>query len=207
MQIQIINWVRNYENVPEKVRAYFSTVPELTGNPHRVLGNYNQDKDPYCTAFASAACYTYNTGIKLTNEYIKKWAEKYIKPNWVASADYISRMFARDHWVRHKAFYLDSKETDTILRYQYSVIISTIAPSGLWNKALRTGEFRSIELWETFQHAVNMSTGITNQVEYWDVIHNSWYKLTEQGFYNDFRTDRKWLLLNKYVRPLCYIIY
>lgn len=206
MQIQIINWVRNYETLPEKVRAYFSTVPELTGNPHRVLGNYDQGKNPYCTAFAAAWCYTYNTWIKLTNEYIEKWASKYITPNGVAAAAVIAQHFARDHWVRYKSFYLESKEAQTILRYQYAVIVSTRAKSGLWAKALKTGRFLTIEPWETFQHAVFMSLGTTDGV-FGDVLHNSWYKYTELGFYNDFTTDRKWLLLNKYVGTLCWIIY
>jgi hypothetical protein len=51
-------------------------------------------------------------------------------------------------------------------------------------------------------HAVHYSIG--KDGEY---IHNSWYKLTQQGFYNDFKTTREWLLLNRYVRPLCFIIY
>lgn len=209
MQIKIINWVRNYETLPEKVRAFFSTVPELTGNPHRVLWNYDQGKNPYCTAYAAAGCYTYNTGIKLTNEYIEEWAKKYITPTGVASAAFIAQQFAKDHWVKFKSFYLNSREVDTILRYQYSIIVSTIAPVGLWNKALRDGEFLSIQNGEPLQHAVHLSTGITTNltVSHGEVLHNSWHKLTEQGFFNDFKTDRTWLLLNKYVRPLCYIIY
>ena len=202
MQIQIINWVRNYETLPEKVRAYFSTVPELTGNPHRVLGNYDQKKNPYCTAFASAGCYTYNTWIKLTDDYIEKWASKYITPTGVASASYIAQQFAKDHNVRFKSFQLNSKETSTLLRYQYSIIISTVAPVWLWHKALTTGQFNTVETGDTFQHAVHYSIG-----KDWEYIHNSWYKLTEQGFYNDFKTTRDWLLLNKFARPLCFIIY
>lgn len=97
MQVQLINGVRNYETLPEKVRAYFSTVPELTGNPHKVLGNYDQARNNFCTAFASAGCYTYNTGKVLTNEYIEEWARKYIQPDGLASASVIAQQFAKDH--------------------------------------------------------------------------------------------------------------
>lgn len=202
MQVQLINGVRNYETLPEKVRAYFSTVPELTGNPHKVLGNYDQARNNFCTAFASAGCYTYNTGKVLTNEYIEEWARKYIQPDGLASASVIAQQFAKDHWVRFKSFQLNSKETSTLLRYQYSIIVSTIAPLGLWNKALRSWQFNTIEEGSPMNHAVHYSIG--KDGEY---IHNSWYKLTQQGFYNDFKTTREWLLLNRYIRPLCFIIY
>jgi len=69
------------ETLFEKFKTqYKSWTPEEIQFTPRIVGGYDQAKNNYCTAFASAGCTTYNTGQIFTNEYITEWASKYIKP-------------------------------------------------------------------------------------------------------------------------------
>lgn len=83
----------------DKIQAFFSRPVQVDtlGITSKVLGNYDQKKNPFCTGYASAGCTTYNTGQKFTNEYIEQWCRKYISPTGIASLFTIAEFFARDH--------------------------------------------------------------------------------------------------------------
>jgi|GEM_PF-3121192 len=87
------------ETLFEKFKTAYTSyqTPTEVGLTPKKIANYDQKKNPYCTAYGSAGCTTYNTGKIFTNEYIAEWASKYISPNGVASMMNISEKFAKEH--------------------------------------------------------------------------------------------------------------
>lgn len=190
----------------ERIQSFFTRpIPESTlGLTPRTLGNYDQKKNPFCTAFASAWCTTYNTGRIFTNEYIEEWAAKYIKPQWVASLYLIAEWFARDHNLDIKKFIpIGKPEWRVLLDHEFSIAISTNCPKKWWESALRL--WRAIgDFWyeEQFDHAVYI-----HRVAGTDYLENSWYKMTEQWFFNSIVIDIEDMLKRKYIVPNGVLLY
>ncbi len=189
-----------FEKFKTQYKAYW-TPEEIQFTP-RVIGWYDQAKNNYCTAFASAWCTTYNTWQVFTNEYITEWASKYIKPEGVASMMNISERFAREHWYFSKPINIASIEAETLLNAWYALVISTVAPEWFWKQWVTMWKATWLFTWDIFTHSVYLFREKDR-----DYIGNSWESLTKSGFWNKIHVELPDLIKNKYIRPISVVIF
>lgn len=85
------------EGVLSTIKSYIPSNLKLGENPHRTIVNYSQEGNTYCTGFASAGAFVYNTGLVLTNEYVMEWCKRYIPSAGVFPLARAVELFAKDH--------------------------------------------------------------------------------------------------------------
>lgn len=206
LQIETISWVAPL-SVYDKIQTYFSRPVQVDslGLTPKILGNYDQKKNPFCTWFASAWCTTFNTGQIFTNDYIEQWCRNYITPNGIASLFTIAEHFARDHGYDIKKHIKLTRDGKVLLDNDYALMVSTNAPKKFWESALRTGkaiwDFGSAEI---FDHAIYIRRDRSTKKTY---LENSWHEMTLLWFHNTIEIDLDDMLARKYIVPSGAIIY
>lgn len=202
-QLKIIESVAP-ETLFEKFKTAYKTyqIPQEVGLTPKVIANYDQAKNNYCTAFGSAGCTTCNTWKLFTNEYITEWASKYIQPWGLASMMVISEKFAKEHGYRSKPINIDSIEAKTLLDAGYALVVSLTAPSEFWTQGTKTGKAVGLFSWKPFTHTVYLERNKGR-----DYLQNSWGSLIAVGLWNQIHVELPDLLKNKYIRPLSVVIY
>lgn len=205
LKIELIQWVAPI-SFSDKIQTYFSRPVQVDslGITPKILGNYDQKKNPFCTGFASAWCTTYNTGRIFTNEYIEEWCRWYIAPNGIASLFNIAERFAETHDLQIKK-HVSIRDIKILLDNDYAIAISTRAPMKFWERWIKTGiakgDFGNADI---FQHAIYIRRDKRLGKTY---IENSWYGLREKGFFNTIEIDLDDMLARKYIVQQGLIIY
>lgn len=178
-------------------------IGRIKPNKHKVIKPYDQKKDPYCTGFAAAGCWTYNHGKTFTNKEIYEWIHPILKWNG-GIATRIADKFAKLQKGKCLIMTLFSSTAELLLDSGYALVISTKCPPEFWTDGINDWvvDGKDYKPKTDGGHAIML---IKESGKY--KLVNSWGNYEIQWKFNTYEIDAETLHKKWLIRTECAFIY
>lgn len=191
------------ESLSVKLQARIPRKLNIKPNKNKKIKPFDQEKNPYCTAFASAGAWLYNHGKQFTNLQIYNWCHPILNWKGARTSD-ISKKFAEWQWGNQLVMTIFSSTAEAILDAGYALIISTRCPAEFWTDGIVDGVVNGKDYKPKLDwgHAIVL---IKKNGKYYLV--NSWGNYELKDKFNTYEIDAKILFKSGLIRSECFFIF